>query len=173
MLAGNSTGSEPDEGNIWIEVKSLKQTPGFNGWSRWNMANRKGTSNHRQYYLDRVASTDNPLRNWVGTDKVASDYQWWLQDFQRKKQNIRSYNKTELKKIHEKVRVLPNSAGNGESYSSVGKTRADYKQPLVEVQAKLQLFNVKTWLLNNARTRLLDGIDADAIKELIEDSSSF
>ncbi len=176
ILRGTSTSeTKPNDENTWIEVKSLKRQANFAGWNRWDMK-KKGTGIHRQYYLDRVASTDNPLDGWKEEDRAADDYVWWLQDFKRKPQgetSFTSYQKSDLKTLYKKVRILPVSKSNGEAESSVGETSKKHEQPLDEVGPRLKLFNLKTWLLGEAKEALLEGVDADVIRELVTNNPEF
>lgn len=84
-----------------------------------------------------------------------------------------SYERGDMPAIRNKLRVLPKSAGAGESYSSVGEKRSDYKQPLGVINDKVRLFSLKEWLLDSARDKLLDGFKPEIIQELIKDSPEF
>ncbi len=102
---------------------------------------------------------------------IYSGHIFWLQDFKR--QGFTSYKKSDLKTLYKKVQILPKGSSGGEAESSVGETSAKHEQPVSEVGPRLKLFNLKTWLLGEARDTLLEGGDADVIKELVTNSPEF
>ena len=131
-------------------------------------------SYHRQFYLDRVGSTDNKLEG-LETDVLrgAEDFEWWMQDFKRKSR--RGYKEAELAKIATKLRHLP-TGKSSTTYASLGyDSAADNKTkfPKSKVTSRFKQHNIKNWLINDAKAYLLDGIDDETINELITASGEF
>jgi len=169
-------GSEPEvdenesASNIWVEVKSLKYKPKLiDSWKPWNL-NGKTYSYHRQFFLDRVASSDNQLIG-VETEKLrrAEDFEWWLQDFKRSSR--KSYRPEDMRKVADKLRLLPSSHSDL-VYGSLGfetRKKADNAHRKSDVTSRFKQQSIKAWLLDDARDILLDGIKPETINELIND----
>jgi len=158
------------EKNIWVEVKSLKYKPNYlDSWKPWNL---KGNnySYHRQFYLDRVASTVNKLTGVENRElRRAEDFEWWLQNFKRKSR--KSYQPNNMTEVAKKLRLLPSSRSDM-VYGSLGFTSrdaADKAHKQSHVTSRFKQLSIKTWLLEDAKSILLDGIDPETINELIND----
>jgi len=156
--------------NIWVEIKSLKYKANYlDSWKQWNLKGKK-YSYHRQFYLDRVASTENKLD---GAKELilrrAEDFEWWLQDFKRASRH--AYSASEMSKVRTRLRYLP-SSNKKAAYASLGyDDPADNNTqfPKSKVNSRFKHQNIKNWVLGDAKAFLLDGVDEESINELIND----
>ncbi|WP_159084085.1 LamG domain-containing protein [Saccharobesus litoralis] len=176
VLAGKNT-SVVDTNNVWLELKSYKyqsnKTTFESYWKQWNI-NKSTYSNHREFFFDRVGTTDNELK---GVEEegvaVATNFEWYFQDFKRRA--IRGYSSKELDSVAEWVRKLPKSK-EGIQHASLGykdgkENRTKFTQK--DARKKLKPHNVKTWLLGTAKGVLLANVNDDLIDELIDKSDQF
>ncbi|WP_148275735.1 hypothetical protein [Rheinheimera nanhaiensis] len=159
-----------ENGNVWVELKSYKHSDAIEtNWSKWNMGRGKSASedsgNHRQFYLDRVASSE-PDPTGDSQKQLTSDFQWWFQKFKRK--TIESYSEKDLDKVAGKLKALPTGGGNALHESLGFDTVSDHNKAFTKAKAreKLRLFDIKNWILNEGRSLIKDAGD-EAINELI------
>ncbi len=184
VLSGNEGDNYVSKKSELVEVKSLlvtkisrknknaKNKNWQSAWGLWNVRKTDSYQNHREFYLDRVATQNNPLVPDVDTQKAAK-YEWWIQSFNRI--GIRGYEETsEMPYVYDQLRKLPR--GNGVAAVSLGfSTRAEHDRTFNEndVKSDVKIFNIKHWLTSTAKNALLDGIGTELIDELITTSDEF
>ena len=135
-------------------------------------------SGHRQFYLDRVAISENTL---LGVDQsrvpYADKFEWWFQEFRRRSrttgsQTIQSLSDAELSKIKKLLIKLPKGNG-GKEYVSLGYQNAtDAKVGMNFVDSRLKFHNLKNWILNKGRN-LLEGLADNYIDEYVTNAPEF
>lgn len=139
-------------------------------FKKWNLnPDKQGV--HREYFLDRVAKTKNKLPGREQTSRESLDYKWWFQKFKRK--SINSYSRSQLGIIRNLLSEQPEKDSTGVGSRSLGYTSSTKKQPIKDVEARVDDFDLKSWLTGAAREVLLQDITADVIKEEITDSTDF
>ncbi|TQV87444.1 hypothetical protein [Aliikangiella coralliicola] len=164
LLKGSAGDDITGSGHVWVEVKSLKKKPNLNDWNKWTMS-KSVYSYHRQFYLDRVGSASSNFNSSIKSD----DFEWWLQ-FYRKSNTNKSYEQADVDKIIRKIRILPTAQSNNMDYVSLdySSARQNAASFMFSVaKSKFKLRNIKTWLLDEAKDYLLDGLEDDVIDELI------
>ena len=152
----NSDMDYEDEQNIWVEVKSLKYNSKYlDSWKPWSLKGSK-YSYHRQFYLDRVASTNNSLPLAKGLKvRRSQDFEWWLQDFKRSSR--RAYNDGEMSKVITRIRHLPSTKIGNAYYASLGYNEVN--------DNNVQFPKAKA----SSRFKQQNSVDQKSIDELIND----
>ncbi|GAP73918.1 hypothetical protein W04_0429 [Pseudoalteromonas sp. SW0106-04] len=180
-------GDEEDvsQKSIFIETKSYSKPKGevTDYWQTGDLEkNKRGkeagyTKNHRQFYLDRVAISEGRKLNGESVTPLASNFEWWFQDFKRsfKGSKVTSYDNKDLDKVAEYARKLPRKANNigaiSLGFADAKEHNAAYKTS--HARRHLNLFNIKDWLLKKEGQALIENVDPELVKELIEMSPQF
>ena len=163
-------GNTPQKSTL-IELKSYKHSEVKELKSRWKRfdVNKGGQGLHKQFYLDRVL-----IAKREGQDKLANEIQWFYQKFKRSK-DLTGYTEADLDKVAQYARKLPKGGNKSAGYFSLGyKSKNDNKAFTVKSVRKILLQgDIKTLILTEGKSVLLDGIDADLIEELIVNSEQF
>ncbi|MER2490309.1 hypothetical protein [Catenovulum sediminis] len=183
VLAGDGEGI-PNIDSILVETKSYKLPKKgsiASNWKEWDLKRGKklksNVKNHRQFYLDKVAISDRVVGSRPRL-KIAADFQWWFQDFKRAPKSgekVFSYDNDALDKVAMYARELPTEANNiGDvSLGFESKAAHDDKWTVKKTRSHLNMFDLKEWLIKDEGKQLLDGVDEDLIKDLIEYSQQF
>jgi len=93
-------------------------------------------------------------------------FQWRYQRFNRGEKNIKSFNETDLNKVREWLRQLPKNA-------KMGRVSLGFTQPKQndlqkkDLNDRVRLQSIKTWILEKGKQYLLQGFDDDIIDQLI------
>ena len=173
-----------NENSILIETKSYTQPENKKYsayWQTWDLSRskkdgkegeRSKMGNHRQFYLDRVAVANDRVAGSDDIDPLASDFKWIYQSFERTPKGstskIKSYDNTSLNAVSKFAEVLPSKAENIGDASLGASHSANF-----DARPYMKMVNIKTWLLNQAKSELLSNVDDDIVKDLIEDSPQF
>jgi hypothetical protein len=157
------------DGRVLIETKSYKRPVNKSYYKQWDLSKGKklrdgdgnDRSNHKQYFLDRVATTD---LSYAGIAPLAGDFKWWFHDFNRA--TINGYRSTEVNQAMGYLKKLPTSRKIGSN--SLG---LDKGNPSANLAGKAASFGLKALLLEQFRTRLFDGIEDDVYTNLVTNST--
>ncbi|MDE1462695.1 hypothetical protein [Spartinivicinus poritis] len=185
---------------IWIEVKSIqgRKKPSnkkswkgteigkefTNKWKPWDLDSRsqntKATtkkaeskySYHKQYYLDKVASTFNKLipKNKTAEEmQLSSGVEWYLQGF--KLTTIAGPTPDQLKIVRNSMAKLPKKGqGTGKGSISLGYRNSNefnYPDSKKRANKEINIITVKRWFLLNAKNTIFNGISDLVIDELV------
>jgi len=179
VLAGENE-TTPNKNSIYVETKSYSKTKNVGGyWKKWDLTRgdklKAERKNHRQFYLDRV-STSVQIVNKKERPKTAENFEWWFQDFKRKGTNSKqSYDEADLKTVSQYASKLPNKSNDIGAISVGFKDKQTHNNTYTKSDARkhLNLFNVKTWLIEGTGNNLLEGVDDDLVEELINLNGQF
>ena len=107
-----------------------------------------------------------------------SKFEWWLQSW--KQGNKAGYTSAQVREVRKLLRELPTplESNGGAGYTSVGLTKAkDNNTSAFVVQDRLsphlKIQSIKSWILNEAKSTLLQGVDQELIDELIAGYDNF
>lgn len=159
---------------IWVEVKSYKTPFKAGYWSPWKANTPSiGSSNVKEWFLDRFASTDNTLSGSNNQLYILSTrFEWWLQDFNRST-TYKGYSVSDMARLREALAVSPGRSGLmlgslGYKKASDNKLFATKTKSAVLGVSDVQLFNLKTWIVSDGiKGKLLDGISDSLITDLL------
>ncbi len=162
---------------IWVEGKSLtarhykskrwENSKSFlQSASAWSYPPKsKSTRYHKQFYLDRLAKTDNiliPSTDDRKENHKSSGIEWWLQEFRLKTKAGPTGNQVE--EFQKKLAKLP-KGNKATMLNSLGYT-SKAKHDLHNDARNIKSLNFTNWIVSEGR-HLLEGIESQLVEELI------